>query len=150
MASFLRLTNQMLQLWIVAIIITTTGWPWTAYLHLGFFHLWHINKEEEVGRQPSLSPYSGSSGRQVVIATQGFSRTNSYAVNTGGRWQEGAAGYLSLTASAAAAIFVSCCPHGTLPARAEAGSTWVPLVSLTEELCPFPTPLPLNEGVKSN
>lgn len=54
----------MLQLWIVAIIVTTTGWPWTAYLHLGFFFPWHINKEDEAGSSPAFhhTPVLGVTG----------------------------------------------------------------------------------------
>lgn len=54
----------MLQLWIVAIIVTTTGWPWTAYLHLGFFFPWHINKEYKAGSSPAFhhTPVLGVTG----------------------------------------------------------------------------------------
>lgn len=69
----------MLQLWIVAIIITTTGWPQTPYLHLGFFLLWHINKEEEAGSS-LVFHHTLVLGR---LRTQGLGRTSSNAVSAG-------------------------------------------------------------------
>lgn len=107
----------MLRLWIVAIIITTTGWPHTPYLHVGFFLPWRINKEEEAGS--SLAFHC-----TLVFGEAGCDS------HTGIRQdkQEGAAGSLSFPASAAAAIFISCCPCGILPAQVGAGSTSVPVV----------------------
>lgn len=99
----------MLQLWIVAIIVTTSGWPWTAYLHLGFFLLWHINTEEEAGSSPAFH-------HTLIFGETGcgnhtrIGQDKQLCCQHRGRRQEGAAGYLSFPASAAAAIFFSCCP----------------------------------------
>lgn len=102
----------------------------------------HINKEEEAGRQPGFSPYSGPPGRQVVTATEGFGRTNSNAVNGGGREREGADRYFIFSCICSSChlpqLLPPWCSACTGRSRQHSGFS---RLTHTEELPPHPTAL---------